>query len=118
MKEKKVYRTLGIVLLVFVLIAVWLKWRYDLQHNYILYGVCGVGFILLSFDTLAKLFVRNWMALGRLLGNINASIILSVVFIVLLVPLALIKKLTAKKTVNSDSNWAQTEEEYNFNNPW
>lgn len=118
MDSKKVYQSLGVVVLVLVLIATWLKSRYNLSHNYILFGVIVFGFMMFSFDRLAVWFVAKWMLFGRFLGNINAGVILSLVYVVLVLPISLLQRLSNKSGKNTKSNWEDADNELNFRNPW
>lgn len=118
MDSRKVYQSAGLVVLVLVLLATWLKSRYNLSHNYVLYGVVVFGLILFSVDRFTVLFVDKWMQFGRLLGNINAGIILSLVYIVLVLPISLLQKISDKVKSSDHSNWDEAEDKLNFRNPW
>lgn len=119
MKKQDTYKVVGIVLLVLMFIALWAKQRYALEHNYLYFLVLAVGILLYTFEGLAKLFVKYWMKLGKLLGDINARIILSVLFLVVVIPVALLKKLSSGKATKRDSNWdTNNDEVMDFTKPW
>lgn len=100
-------------------IAMWAKQRYALEHNYLYFAVLILGVLLYTFEGLAKTFVKYWMKLGKLLGDINSRILLSVLFIVVLIPIALLKKISSSKSLKNDSTWESIEgESMDFTKPW
>lgn len=113
------YKINGVVILVLVLLASLINQKYALAHNYVLFGVLSFGLILYSSDTIGKRFAKYWMAFGKLLGDINAKIILSVMFLVMLTPIALLKKLISTKSLAKKSTWTDCKEgEVDFTKPW
>lgn len=119
MKQEDHNKIIGVVILVLVLVATWIKHKYQLPHNYFLFGVLAAGAVLYSSDTLGKLFAKYWMAFGKFLGDINAKIILSVMFFLLLTPIALLKKLVSTKSMQQKSTWTDCKgEEVDFTKPW
>jgi hypothetical protein len=100
-------------------IALRVKQRYNIEHNYFFFLVLGFGILLYTFDSLAELFVKYWMKLGKFLGDINARVILSVIFFTLLIPIALIRKLSSVKFTKRTSSWESVEgETIDFTKPW
>lgn len=100
-------------------IATWAKQRYALEHNYYFFLVVGLGVLLYTFESLAKLFVKYWMKFGKILGYINARILLSVLFFFILIPIALIKKLIAGNEQVLDSSWIEVvDDQSDFSKPW
>jgi hypothetical protein len=71
-------------------------------------------------DTVGLWIAKAWMGFGKILGNINGKIILSVFFFVLLVPIAGLKKLLNKKPLNTNTKWIQLKEDstFDFSKPW
>ena len=113
------YKINGVFILVLVLLASLINQKYELTHNYFLFGVLSFGLILYSSDTIGKGFAKYWMAFGKLLGDINAKIILSVMFFVLLTPIALLKKLISTKSLDKKSTRTDCKErEVDFTKPW
>jgi len=102
-----------------MLIATWAKQRYALTHNYFFFVVVALGVLLYTFEGLANFFVKYWMKLGKFLGDINARVILSVIFFILLIPIALIRKLSTRKRQALSSSWEEIKEDQSdFNKPW
>ena len=108
------YKNIGVVLIVMFAIA------YFTQNKYVFFGTLAVGIILMSFEKLAILFSDGWMKFGKFLGDINARIILTIFFIFIINPIALLKKIFGtKNTPLNNTNWQKIEEEtINFKNPW
>ena len=100
-------------------LALWAKQRYLLEHNYLYFIVLALGILLYTFESLANLFVKYWMKLGKILGDINARIILTLLFVFVLIPIALLKKLSSIKVDKRDSTWeATTDDVMDFTKPW
>ena len=119
LKKQDTYKVVGVVLLVLMFIALRVKQRYNIEHNYFFFLVLGFGILLYTFDSLAELFVKYWMKLGKFLGDINARVILSVIFLMLLTPIALIRKLSTQKEQALSSSWTMIEEDLSdFSKPW
>ncbi|MCB0510620.1 MAG: hypothetical protein H6579_04845 [Chitinophagales bacterium] len=114
------YKNIGIVILALVLLAHFLKSKFDLENNYLLFGVLAFGAILYTFESLAKAFSKLWMSFGKALGFVNSKIILSVFFALILSPLALLKRCFGSKNLGSNSSaWLLVEnKEEDFTKPW
>lgn len=112
--KKQHYKNIGVVLLVMFAIA------YFTHNKYVFFGTLAMGILLMSFEKLAILFSDTWMKFGKILGDINARIILSIFFLFIINPLALLKKLFgAKTTALENTNWQEIKEDkVNFKNPW
>ena len=87
---------------------------------YMIYTVLAIGLICVFSEKLAGYVSKGWMAFGMFLGKINSTILLSLVFILMLTPLALLKRLTEKKSGEDQyGNWSSSENEtVNFEKPW
>jgi Saxitoxin biosynthesis operon protein SxtJ len=91
-------RSFGVsVGIVSALAAVYLWWRGSVQMSAVL-GVAGVSLVVLGLAAPRALYWPSlvWWKLIHLLGYINARIILTVLFAVLLVPLNLVWRVTGK----------------------
>jgi len=62
----------------------------------LLYIGIGIGCIGLISPFLGKAFANIWMKFAHVLGKINGSILLSIVFYIFLFPLSLLQKLFSK----------------------
>lgn len=59
--------------------------------------VGGVFFVFgLGFPTLLHPIFRVWMFIGGILGAINARILMTVAFFIMVIPMGLIRKLSSK----------------------
>ncbi len=67
--------------------------------DWLLYAALGVGLAAVLFPALGRLIVRGWMAVGQVLGRINGSILLSLVFFILLFPIAVLYRLFNKDSL-------------------
>lgn len=82
-------------------------------------GVVILGGVLFSFEKLAILFSKYWMAFGKRLGDINSRIILTVFFLLILTPMAILKRIFQKKDKElSKTTWIDVEEKIDFTKPW
>lgn len=107
------YKIVGVVVLVL------LGLYFFTQKNWIAYTAFTIGILSYSFESFAKHFADKWMKLGKFLGDINATILLSVFYILLLLPMAFLKKLFAKSNKQTQTTWLDVQEEkINFDKPW
>ncbi|KAA6439973.1 hypothetical protein FEM33_09730 [Dyadobacter flavalbus] len=74
----------GLIVLYFILKS---------QYVYFLYAAAGIGVISLAVPVAGNLIVKLWYKLAEILGAINGRILLSVVFFLILLPVALIARL-------------------------
>lgn len=81
---------------VFALVAFWPLWPVPVPNFYWLTGA-GIWLVtaLVYPRALAPLY-KGWMALGHVLGWINARIILGFVFFVVVMPIGLVMRLFGK----------------------
>lgn len=113
MTKKQVYTTNLVIIIGFLLIGFWKDWYWSYAVSALVMLVSVVHF------NLAKLVTQLWMMVGKTLGNINAKVLLSLFYFILLLPIAWIKKLFGKKvSVQTNSNWKISSNEINFNNPF
>lgn len=80
------------------------------------FGISAVALILMSWlwPAHARRFHIAWMKIGNVLGHVNNSILLSIVFYLLFVPYNLLLRLTGRDTLNrrkasSKSYWIPRE---------
>jgi hypothetical protein len=65
--------------------------------NWLLLTAFGIGILCILWPILAQKIAQGWLWIGKWLGYINGSILLSVVFFVFLTPIAFVMRLLAKK---------------------
>lgn len=61
------------------------------------YFALGIGLLSLLSDFFAEKVAWLWTKIGQALGYINGNILLSVIFFIILTPLAILMKYLAKK---------------------
>ena len=94
--EKKVLRDFGILLGIFFPLIFGVVLPFIFKHHISVWSFwLGGGFLGISIlkPMLLYLPYKYWMLLGNLLGWINSRIILSIVFILVLSPIAFFMKL-------------------------
>ena len=94
MKETEKLKALLVIvsgLLVFYLIF---------DKAWLVYTATGVGVISLMIPALGTLLIKGWFKLAELLGWVNSRIILSVVYFIFLLPLALLSRLSKKNPLS------------------
>ncbi len=82
-----------------------------------LYAALAVGVLSVAVPVAGDLIVRGWFKLAEVLGKINGAIILSVLFFVFLLPIALLYRLRAKNMLGlkrEPTNSFYTERNHNY----
>lgn len=81
-----------------------------------LYIAVGIGFTGIFIKPLAGLITKGWFGLAEVLSRIVSTIIMTVVYYLILVPIALIYKMKNKRMLDlknpGTSMWHQREHEY------
>ena len=79
-------------------------WCYTLffksQYPYFLIAAAVIGVCSLAIPVFGDLVVKGWYKIAEVLGAINGKILLSLVFFVVLFPVAVIAKLTKKNPLH------------------
>ena len=86
--------------IILVLVLGVVAFGFFLKQDWLLYTGLGIGLAASLSAWAAKWIALGWMELGKALGWVNGKILLSVVFFIFLVPIALIYKLTRKNPLN------------------
>jgi hypothetical protein len=66
------------------------------RYPWLLIGAAGVGVLSIAIPAAGDLIVKGWYKIAEILGAINGRILLSIVFFVVLLPVALLAKLGKK----------------------
>jgi hypothetical protein len=111
-KKQEHYKIAGIVVLVLSALA------FLYQNKMLFYGTLGFAILLYSFEAFAVFFAKWWMKLGKFLGDVNSRIILSIFFLFILTPVALLKKLVSYKRLEGKSSWQNAGAEVDLTKPW
>ncbi len=119
----KELRKFGIVMAIAItLISLIGVWRQHWTMVYIFWGIAGIVFLLPGLIAPAALrpIHKGWMRFAKLLGWINARIILSILFYCIFTPISLFQKLTRRDALDrnfskdAQSYWIdRSKEEYN-----
>ncbi len=75
-----------------------LYWIFDVRAFF--YVAIGVALASLISSTLENWIVLVWMKIAEVLGRINATILLSAIFFVILFPVAMLARLFRKDTLD------------------
>ncbi|CAN5208869.1 hypothetical protein BH09BAC1_BH09BAC1_03860 [soil metagenome] len=87
----------------------------------LLFVALSVALIGLASGWLSDRLIFGWHKLGHALGYVNSRIILSVVFIVVLTPIAMLYRLTRKKELPTGSYFITRNHAYvskDMEKPW
>jgi hypothetical protein len=66
------------------------------RYPYLLIAAGAIGVVSIAIPILGDLIVKGWYKLAEILGAINGRILLSIVFFVVLLPVALLAKIGKK----------------------
>lgn len=66
------------------------------KYPYLLMAAAAVGVLSIAIPAAGDLIVKGWYKLAEILGAINGRILLSVVFFIILVPVALLSRIGKK----------------------
>jgi len=88
-----------------------------------IYIAFGLGLVTLFINPLAKLITQFWMLFGKFMGGILSCVVLTLLFIIILVPVAFLYRLTgkSKKSTPAETYFTIREEKVqpgHFENPW
>lgn len=124
---KKV-REFGILIFIIVGLLIpgmiWYKHEYILTTNAIVLFFASGAFMLvhLHFNPVTRLTYRSWMMLAFGMGFVMTKVIISIVYILLMTPIGLIRRLSGSKTmkfmrefdnIKQDSYWIVRDDTYN-----
>lgn len=89
--------TLALTLLILI---VWLF----IRENVIIYAAMGLLVAGMTVPSLMRLPARLWFGFSSVLGNIMSRIILSLIFFIIVMPVALVRRLLGKDSLGL-KNW-------------
>lgn len=79
-----------------LIIAFWPLWPLTRPNGYWLIAAGAWAVVALVYPRVLAPLYRGWMAFGHVLGWINARLIMGIVFVVMVIPTALIMRLLGK----------------------
>jgi len=111
MKEQNHISTLLVFLLGMNILS------YIFNNPLLSYIGTGIGIAGLVIPAFGELFSRLWTGIGHFLGKINGVILLSIVFFILLTPIAFLQKIFSKEDTlglkkSSQSNFKSRDKKY------
>ena len=119
MKEQDKYKSLLVIVLGFSIIALVFSIKYLLEIG------LAIGVISLIIPRVGDFILVAWEKFGNVLGTINATIILSVIFFVILLPVALTQRILGgqknKASEKQNSSFHIRDHSYtklDFEKPW
>lgn len=121
MKAEKAYLTNMVLAAGFLIIGFFFE-RKGSDWAYIFPTISLVVLVLSSLHlSLAKFIAKWWLEFGKALGTINSTILLSIMFYLFLVPLALLRKAFNRKPSTIKSTWKDRRHDFSaadFEKPW
>ncbi|MBN1133065.1 MAG: hypothetical protein JXR52_13090 [Bacteroidales bacterium] len=105
------------------LVVVSIIFHFITGSDVFIYIAGGLGLVTLFIDPLARLVTLLWMWFGRLMGGILSYIVLTMIFIFILTPVAVLFKLTgrSKKAFDETTYFSLRNGKIkpgDFENPW
>ncbi|MBS1668120.1 MAG: hypothetical protein JST58_12145 [Bacteroidetes bacterium] len=106
MQAKNKYITM-IVLITAMMIA----YKYS-HHNWILTSAIVLGILSFLSETAVSYIDGIWMKIAHILGTISNSIILTLIFFLVVVPIGFVKKYFFKKSTDHNSSFIHRSHTY------
>jgi len=69
-----------------------IRFVFDLENLVFDYTILGISVLSALFKSLAELIAIIWLSTGKVLGKINGAILLTIIYFLVLTPIALLKK--------------------------
>jgi hypothetical protein len=73
---------------------------FNFQHPYLLYAAAAIGIVSIAIPVVGDLIVKGWYKLAEILGAINGRILLSIIFFVILFPIAVLSRIGKKNPLS------------------
>lgn len=88
--KKKSKRAQLIVIIGLLAISFWI------QNYYLLGTTLVLGTMFLLFPGFGDVFIKYWFKIGGVMGKINGTILLSIIYFLILLPTSMLKRLFSK----------------------
>ncbi len=116
MKKAKIYEALLVISTAFLVLYLYGILKHGESKEIFIYLACGIGISGIFIKPLGKLIALGWYKLADLLGFVMSKILMAAVYMVVLVPVALLYKLTKKDKLqlrrNPKSKWISRDHPY------
>jgi hypothetical protein len=116
MSKTKIYEALLVISTAFLVIYLYGLLKHGESKELFIYIACGIGMSGIFIKPLGKLIAQAWYKLADALSLFMSKIIMSVVFILVLTPIALLYRLSKKDRLSlnrkNESRWISREHHY------
>ncbi len=116
MSKTKIYEALLVISTALLVIYLYGLLKHGESKELFIYIACGIGISGIFIKALGKLIAQAWYKLADVLSLVMSKIIMSVVFILVLTPVALLYRLVKKDRLNlnrkNESRWISREHRY------
>ncbi len=116
MSKSKIYEALLVISTAFLVIYLYGMLRHGESKELFIYIACGIGLSGIILKALGKLIAQAWYKLADILSLFMSKIIMSVIFILVLVPVALLYRLSGKDGLGlkrkNESTWIGRDHRY------
>lgn len=85
-----------------VIVIGFLIFYFFTEKPILMYISLGLGLLFLILPSIGEIIINYWFKLGGVLGKINGTILLSLIYLLVLIPTALIKRITSGNTISSN----------------
>lgn len=87
------------------------------RYPWILYVAAAIGVLSIAIPAVGNLIVKGWFKIAEVLGAINGRILLSIIFFVILFPIAVLSRMGRKnplglKSESRDSAFTERNHRY------
>ena len=103
-------RKFGIVLIGVYLAFLLLKFKFQIiERSLVWYSPVAILILLTALTpNLLKPVRKVWLLIGHILGVINSTVILSIIYFIIISPIALIRRLFSSKNKENKTSWVAT----------
>lgn len=92
-----------------------LQWRLSKEVEELVYAAAAIGLLSALSPKIARVVAIAWMGLGQLMGKVVGGVLLTLVFLLILTPLARLQSLfTRKSKFSSDGSGSWIERAHQF----
>lgn len=116
MSKSKIYEALLVISTGFLAIYLYGVWKHDTSKEIFIFIAFGIGLSGIFIKPLGKLIAQGWYKLADILSFVMSKVIMSVVYLVILVPVALLYRLTKKDKLllkrSPNTKWINREHLY------
>ncbi len=116
MSKSKIYEALLVISTGFLVLYLFGIIKHGVSNEIFIYLACGIGISGIFLKPLGKIIALGWFKLADLLGFVMSKFIMAVIYIVILVPVATLYKLTKKDRLqlrrSPKTKWITREHQY------